>query len=110
LSNACIGWPSSSITYWVTSTRKLIGRTPLRRRRSAIHTGVGAVASTPSMTRPTKRGTFAPASSSTARDAASLPAQAPAAIVQRLDTALPQRRGHIERQAAHRRSSRRGSA
>ncbi len=39
-----MGWPSSSITYWVTSTRKLIGRTPLRRRRSAIQAGVGTVA------------------------------------------------------------------
>ncbi len=64
-SKACMGWPSSSITYWVTSTRKLIGRTPLRRRRSAIQMGVAACASTPSITRPAKRGTFAPASSAT---------------------------------------------
>ncbi len=51
-SYACIGWPSSSITYWVMSTSSETGRTPLRRRRSAIHSGVSAAALTPSMTRP----------------------------------------------------------
>ncbi len=51
-SKACIGWPSSSITYWVISTSSDTGRTPQRRRRSAIHSGVFAAGSRSSTTRP----------------------------------------------------------
>ena len=75
-----------------------MGRTPARRRRSAIHTGVGALAFTPSITRPTKRGTFSPASSSTTRSA--LPCAGTGAASSGW-TWLPGDRGHVVGNAAN---------
>src|SRR5262245_16748716 len=50
------------MTYWVTSTTGLMERTPARRRRSRIHTGVDAWLLTPRMTQPTNVGQAAGAS------------------------------------------------
>src|ERR1700753_2493873 len=56
------------MTYWVTSTTGLMERTPARRRRSRIQTGVVARLLTPRMTQPTNVGQAAGASRCTATE------------------------------------------